>query len=58
MLSTDTALQGTIVSKGLMDELGLVTSKRSKIHIRTLANEFHTMQGCKLNFELESLTTG
>ena len=53
----DTALQGTIVSKGLMDELGLVTSKRSKIHICTLANEFTPCRGV-VNFELESLTTG
>ena len=53
----DTASQGTIVSKSLMDELGLVASKRSQIHIRTLANEFTPCRGI-VNFELESLTTG
>ena len=53
----DTASQGTIVSKSLMDELGLVASKRSEIHIHTLANEFTPCRGV-VNFELESLTTG
>ena len=53
----DTASQGTIVSKTLMDKLGLVASKRSEIHIRTLANEFTPCRGV-VNFELESLTTG
>ena len=53
----DTASQGTIVSKSLMDELGLVASKSSEIHIRTLANEFTPCRGV-VNFELESLTTG
>ena len=53
----DTASQGTIVFKSLMDELGLVAFKRSKIHIRTLANEFTPCRGV-VNFELESLTTG
>ena len=53
----DIASQGTIVSKSLMDELGLVASKRSKIHIYTLANEFTPCRGV-VNFELESLTTG
>ena len=52
----DTASQGTIVSESLMDELGLVASKRSEIHIRTLANEFTPCRGV-VNFELESLTT-
>ena len=53
----DTASQETIMSKSLMDELGLVASKRSEIHIRTLANEFTPCRGV-VNFELESLTTG
>ena len=53
----DTASQGTIVSKSLMDELGLVASKRSQIHIRTLPNKFKPCRGV-VNFELESLTTG
>ena len=53
----DTASQGTIVSKSLIDKLGLVASKRSEIHIRTLANEFTPCRGV-VNFEFESLTTG
>ena len=53
----DTASQGTIVSKSLMEEFGLVASKSSEIHIRTLANEFTPCRGV-VNFELESLTTG
>ena len=40
-----------------MDELGLVASKRSQIHIRTLANKFTPCRGV-VNFELELLTTG